>query len=32
MGWNFKNACKGQGFATMSKGDCAAAKGKFKAA
>ena len=25
------NACKGQGFAEMTKGDCAAAKGKFKA-
>jgi hypothetical protein len=24
------NACKGQGFAEMTKGDCAAAKGKFK--
>jgi hypothetical protein len=31
-GWNFKNACKDQAFAMMSKGDCAAAKGKFKAA
>jgi hypothetical protein len=27
-----QNACKGQGFATMSKGDCVAAKGKFKPA
>ncbi len=25
-----QNACKGQGFAEMTKGDCAAAKGKFK--
>jgi hypothetical protein len=25
------NACKGQGFSEMTKGDCAAAKGKFKA-
>jgi len=26
------NACKGQGFAEMNKGDCSAAKGKFKPA
>jgi hypothetical protein len=26
------NACKGMGFAMMSKGDCVAAKGKFKPA
>ena len=26
------NACKGQGFAEMTKGDCTAAKGKFKPA
>jgi len=26
------NACKGQGFSEMTKGDCAAAKGKFKPA
>ena len=26
------NACKGLGFAMMSKGDCVAAKGKFKPA
>jgi hypothetical protein len=25
-----QNACKGQGFAAMTKGDCAAAKGKFQ--
>jgi hypothetical protein len=25
------NACKGQGFTAMSKADCVAAKGKFKA-
>jgi len=25
------NACKGMGFVTMSKADCVAAKGKFKA-
>jgi hypothetical protein len=26
------NACKGQGFSEMTKGDCVAAKGKFKPA
>jgi hypothetical protein len=26
------NACKGMGFSEMTKGDCAAAKGKFKPA
>ena len=26
------NACKGQGFSELTKGDCAAAKGKFKPA
>jgi hypothetical protein len=26
------NACKGQGFAELTKGECAAAKGKFKPA
>ena len=26
------NACKGQGFAEMTKSDCTAAKGKFKPA
>jgi hypothetical protein len=26
------NACKGQGFSEMTKGDCMAAKGKFKPA